>query len=174
MTGRVGGDNRCDATRMARKIVRLDKTHPATRDWPDGLAVVDEFHQFKNFDRAKVRSLPDMDFEGQSLPVAWVRLHGKGRVFYTPMGHRDDVMLQDIPSLDYGNKKENANEVSAAYQKHPLQGIPGGRSVLSRATPLPIRHNPDTCLPHRFTQPIGKEKSNSVRRATAMRSLPLV
>ena len=115
--GHPGGGN------TARKIMPIDKNHPATKDWPSGLAVVDEFYQFRNLDRAKVHSLLDMDFEGQLLPVAWVKMHGKGRVFYTSMGHRDDVMLPDISSLDYGNQKVNSNEVSTAYQKHVLQGI---------------------------------------------------
>ena len=39
------------------------------------------------------------------------------------MGHRDDVLLADTPSLDYGNQKANSNDVSAAYQRHLLQGI---------------------------------------------------
>ena len=37
--------------------------------------------------------------------------------------HRDDVLMADTPSLDYGNQKVNSNDVSAAYQKHLLQGI---------------------------------------------------
>ena len=108
---------------IPRKILTIDKNHPAAKDWPNALAVVDEFYQFRGLDRAKVHSLLDMDFEGESLPTAWCKMHGKGRVFYTSMGHRDDVLLADTPSLDYGNQKVNSNEVSAAYQKHLLQGI---------------------------------------------------
>lgn len=55
--------------------------------------------------------------------MAWVKTHGKGRVFYTSMGHRDDVMLLDISSLDYGNGKQNPNTISEAYQKHVMAGI---------------------------------------------------
>jgi type 1 glutamine amidotransferase len=31
-----------------------------------------------------------------SFPVAWARLHGKGRVFYTALGHREDMWLNPI------------------------------------------------------------------------------
>ena len=31
---------------LPRKIYTVDKTHPATRDWPDGVAIIDEFYQF--------------------------------------------------------------------------------------------------------------------------------
>jgi type 1 glutamine amidotransferase len=119
---------------MARKIYRVDATHPATKDWPDGLAVVDEFFQFNRqdprddslslpgLDRTKVHSLLDMDYDGQHLAVAWTKLHGRGRVFYTSLGHRDDVMLPGTPAMD-GNAKLNPDAVSAAYQAHVLNGI---------------------------------------------------
>jgi type 1 glutamine amidotransferase len=117
---------------LPRKIYTVDATHPATKDWPDGVAIIDEYYQFYHMvngarvdgiDWSKVHSLLDMDFEGQRLPVAWTKMHGKGRVFYTSLGHRDDVILPNIPSLDYGFEKENGNWISAAYQKHVLEGI---------------------------------------------------
>ena len=118
----------------ARKVYKVDAAHPATKDWPDGLAVVDEFYQFNHessrdrnvsipgIDRTKVHSLLDLDYEGQRLTVAWTKLQGRGRVFYTSLGHRDDVMLPGTPAMD-GNAKLNPDEVSAAYQKHLLNGI---------------------------------------------------
>jgi hypothetical protein len=118
----------------ARKVYRVDATHPATKDWPDGLAVVDEFFQFTHpnpadkdtnlpgLDRSKVHSLLDADIDGQRVPVAWNRMQGRGRVFYTSLGHRDDVLLPGTPASD-GNAKLNADEVSAAYQAHVLNGI---------------------------------------------------
>jgi type 1 glutamine amidotransferase len=135
--GHPGGGN------TARTIFRIDASHPASSDWPDGLAVVDEFYQFRGLDRGKIRSLLDMEFEGRLLPIAWVKTHGKGRVFYTSMGHRDDVMLPDIPALDYGNEKANSNEVSTAYQKHVLQGIRWALGLVDGdATPNPSAIKP--------------------------------
>jgi type 1 glutamine amidotransferase len=29
------------------------------------------------------------------FPLAWTREHGRGRVFYTALGHRDDVLASD-------------------------------------------------------------------------------
>ena len=45
-----------------------------------------------------------------SVPLSWL------------LANRNSL-LADTPSLDYGNQKVNSNEVSAAYQKHLLQGI---------------------------------------------------
>jgi len=129
----------------AHKIYKVDATHPATKDWPDGLAVTDEVLQFQHqnpadksmnlpgIDRTKVHSLLDADIDGQRQPVAWTKMQGKGRVFYTSLGHRDDVMLAGTPALD-GNAKLNADEVSAAYQTHVLNGIRWALGLVSGNT----------------------------------------
>jgi type 1 glutamine amidotransferase len=31
------------------------------------------------------------DYERPNYPQTWCRLHGKGKVFYSSMGHREDV-----------------------------------------------------------------------------------
>jgi len=131
----------------ARKVYKVDATHPATKDWPDGLAVVDEFYQFNHvsprdgnvsipgIDRAKVHSLLDLDYEGQRLTVAWTKMQGKGHVFYTSLGHRDDVMLAGTPAMD-GNAKLNSDAVSAAYQTHVLNGIRWALGLVDGGTSL--------------------------------------
>ena len=131
----------------ARKVFKVDATHPATKDWPDGLAVVDEFYQFNHvsprdgnisspgIDRTKVHSLLDLDYEGQRLTVAWTKMQGRGRVFYTSMGHRDDVMLPGTPAMD-GNAKLNPDQVSAAYQAHLLNGIRWALGLVAGNTSL--------------------------------------
>jgi type 1 glutamine amidotransferase len=53
-------------------------------------------------------------------PISWCKQYGKGRVFYTSLGHREDVWDPDTPA-DF--KRKNPREVSEAYQKHILGGI---------------------------------------------------
>jgi hypothetical protein len=60
------------------------------------------------------RVLPELADAGQpgDLPLAWTRQHGAGRVFYTALGHRDELWMDD------------------AYQRHVLGGLQwvlGGR-----------------------------------------------
>jgi type 1 glutamine amidotransferase len=115
-----------------RKIYTVDSQHPATKGWPDGVTIVDEYYQFYHMgpagripgvDWSKVHSLLDMDFEGTRMPVAWTKMYGQGRVFYTSLGHRDDVVLPFVNNLDYGYERENGNWIAFAYQKHLLEGI---------------------------------------------------
>lgn len=86
-----------------------DPTHPVTRAF-DGtpFEFVDEFYRVgAPYSRDKVRVLLSLDpiltdmMQGRCFgrclrddndyPLAWIRQHGKGRVFYTSLGHHPDV-----------------------------------------------------------------------------------
>jgi type 1 glutamine amidotransferase len=74
-----------------------DPKHPATAHFPSSFRVMDEIYLFKNFHRAKVHGLLTMDRHpnfGQpgDYPVAWCKDYGKGRVIYSSLGHRTDVV----------------------------------------------------------------------------------
>jgi type 1 glutamine amidotransferase len=96
----------------------LDKKHPATRMLGDEWVIADEiylfrqpvprdkFHILLEIDTAKTADLAAHKMEpGKTYDVAWCREYGKGRVFYTSLGHRKDV---------WENPK---------YQAHLLGGI---------------------------------------------------
>jgi type 1 glutamine amidotransferase len=58
----------------------------------------EEWYSLKNFaDDLHVilvqdtKGMKNFDYERPNFPATWARLHKKGRVFYTSMGHRDDV-----------------------------------------------------------------------------------
>src|SRR5262249_3826319 len=36
------------------------------------------------------------DYQRPPYPETWARMHGKGRVFYTSLGHRDDVWTNPL------------------------------------------------------------------------------
>jgi type 1 glutamine amidotransferase len=105
--GATGASHR-EPTEKATIIVE-DPTHPVVRAF-DGkpFEYVDEFYRLAApYSRDKVRVLLSIDpiatdmmqgrCFGQCLrddndyPVAWIRQHGKSRVFYTSLGHNPDV-----------------------------------------------------------------------------------
>jgi type 1 glutamine amidotransferase len=53
------------------------------------------------------------------FPISWCKAHGKGRVFYTSLGHREDVW---DPTWNPAQRK-NTPEIAQAYQQHVLNGI---------------------------------------------------
>ena len=76
-------------------------THPAAAMLGQRLAIFDEIYKFVRGNRGQVTMLLSLDRQpldglpGQGepadLPLAWAKAHGAGRVFYTALGHRDDV-----------------------------------------------------------------------------------
>ena len=85
-------------------IIVEDRAFPATKHFPARLPIYDEIYQFKEpYSREKVRVLMSIDPKtvdlknprvhrtDQDFAVTWVRQYGKGRVFYSSLGHREDV-----------------------------------------------------------------------------------
>ncbi len=82
-------------------IYNQDPAHPATKHIPESFEIFDEIYEFKNWERGKVHVLltmkkhPQRDETGD-FPVAWTNRVGKGRMFYTSLGHREDVYLNGL------------------------------------------------------------------------------
>jgi uncharacterized protein len=84
-------------------IIVEDKNHPATAHLPSSFALRDEIYQFKDYSRDKVRVLMRLDEKKLDLAnknvrrtdgdfaVTWVKDYGKGRVFYSTLGHLEEV-----------------------------------------------------------------------------------
>jgi len=78
------------------EIFNQDPNHPATKDLPASFTIHDEIYEYKNWERSKVHVLltmhkhPQKDEQGD-FPVAWTNRVGQGRMFYTSLGHREDV-----------------------------------------------------------------------------------
>lgn len=78
-----------------------DKKHPATRHLGDSFTITDEIYQFRTpYDRSKLHVLMRLDMASvknqgkrpdKDNALAWTREYGKGRVFYTALGHRDEL-----------------------------------------------------------------------------------
>ena len=82
----------------------------------------DEIYLLDKFDASKVHGLLTLDKHPNDktpghYPISWCKEYGKGRVFYTSLGHREDVWDPNWPD------RKNPKEVAEAYQKHILAGI---------------------------------------------------
>jgi uncharacterized protein len=80
-----------------------DPDHPAVRHLESSFAITDEIYQFREFSRSRVRVLMTLDTTSVDMraaginrtdddfALAWTRLYGNGRVFYTALGHFDST-----------------------------------------------------------------------------------
>lgn len=105
--------------------INQDPKHPACTALPPTWHVKDEIYLMNGFERKSVHGLLSLDKHPNDrtpgdYPIAWAKMYGKGRVFYTSLGHREDVWDPNTPA---SFKRENSAEVSEAYQKHILGGI---------------------------------------------------
>jgi uncharacterized protein len=85
------------------KVKVEDPKHPATRGLPAVWTVNDEIYQYRSWDRSKRHVLLSLDTSSVDLKkegvkrtdgdfaLAWTSTYGKGRVFYSALGHRDDL-----------------------------------------------------------------------------------
>ena len=99
----VGGYFDGQPWHQAVKVRVEDPKHPATSHLPDGFTISDEIYQFRSWSRDRVHVLLSLDpgsvdltKEGvqrtdRDFALAWTREEGKGRVFYTALGHEADV-----------------------------------------------------------------------------------
>ena len=79
-----------------------DSQFPGMQQWPKSFVLRDEIYQMKNYSRDKVRVLMRLDptkldlsnknvhRNDRDFAVTWAKTYGKGRVYYTTLGHVKD------------------------------------------------------------------------------------
>jgi uncharacterized protein len=80
-------------------IVAEDAAFPGIGQWPKSFTLNDEIYQVKNFSRENTRVLmrldpdkldlqnPKVHRKDKDFAVTWAKMYGKGRVFYSTLGH---------------------------------------------------------------------------------------
>jgi type 1 glutamine amidotransferase len=93
-------------------ILVEDQKFPAMKHLPRDFNIIDEIYQHKNWSRDKVHVLATLDVSkldftkpnihrlDKDFAVAWAKMYGKGRVFYSTFGHAaetwDDPRVQTL------------------------------------------------------------------------------
>ena len=89
-------------------VINEDPAFPATKHFPPVFNFTDEFYQAKTYSRDKIRVVLRLDVSKMpansevhrtdgDFPLAWARMYGKGRVFYSALGHASSTW--DDPSV---------------------------------------------------------------------------
>lgn len=121
----LGGEFSGHGPQVSVECLNQDAKHPANAHLGKTWTVSqEEIYQFKNYDAAKVHDLLTLDKHPENgspghFPVSWCKPFGKGRVFYTSLGHREDLWDADPAIKD----RKNTEAISKAYQQHVLGGI---------------------------------------------------
>ncbi len=89
-------------------LINEDPAFPATRHFPATFKLTDEFYQTSGFSRDKMHVVLRLDTSklppkpnyrrtDGDFPLAWAKMYGKGRVFYSSLGH--DAKTWDNPDV---------------------------------------------------------------------------
>ena len=121
----IGAEFKTHGPQVSVDMQNQEPQCPACQHLGANWEVYDEIYQFKSYDQTKVHGLLSLDKHPNDktpghYPISWVKSYGKGRVFYTSLGHREDIWTPNTPA---GFERKNSNEKAEAYQKHILSGI---------------------------------------------------
>jgi type 1 glutamine amidotransferase len=118
----VGCEFRTHGAQSEVQCIVEDPKHPAVKHWPSSFTIKDEIYHFRVNNRSTVHVLlalktqgmdgvkdpktnEDMSGKPTDMLISWCKNYGKGKVFYTALGHRPDVWARPD------------------YQQHLLGGI---------------------------------------------------
>jgi type 1 glutamine amidotransferase len=99
----IGGEFIKHGKQQPGHLICVDKKFPGLSNFPDDFAPTEEWYSLKDFapnmhvllvqDTSKMH---DKIYERPNYPSTWAHMYGKGRVFYTNMGHREDVWTNPV------------------------------------------------------------------------------
>lgn len=125
-TAIVGGAFKSHGKQFSGTVRVVDPKHAAIKSVPDGFTIADEWYVFTHLDTANMHVLAMLDpgeerakqeqYNIPAYPITWCKEQGTGRIFYTAMGHREDVwsnetflaMLNDAVDWATGKGKADA------------------------------------------------------------------
>ncbi|MDX2037310.1 MAG: ThuA domain-containing protein [Isosphaeraceae bacterium] len=143
----IGGEFISHGPQQNAKLRVADKAFPGAKSFGggDSFEITDEWYSLININPdlhviyAQVcEGMNGWEYDRPDFPQTWARMHGKGRVFYSSMGHREDVWANEkfqgmlLGGLDWATGKvdadvkpniESATPGYAVVPKRPLPQV---------------------------------------------------
>jgi uncharacterized protein len=121
----------------------VDNRFPGCEDLDGGFDSLDEWYTFKDFAPdlhvilvQETQGMQGIDYQRPPFPATWARLQGKGHVFYTSMGHREDVWTNPrFQRILLGGLGWAAGNVKAKVSPNIEKATPGYRQVQPKEQP---------------------------------------
>jgi len=121
---------------VAKSIV-VDRKYPGFSDLNENFDLMEEWYSFHDFvpdlHVLLVQETKDMkgkEYQRAPYPSTWARMHGKGRVFYTSMGHREDVWTNPMfQEMLLGGISWAVGNVKAGVTPNIQSAAPGYKEI---------------------------------------------
>ncbi|SIO65321.1 hypothetical protein SAMN05444166_7659 [Singulisphaera sp. GP187] len=134
----IGGEFIVHGDQQHTRILVTDPAFPGAGAFGSSFMIKDEWYALKNFpDDLHVILVQDTEtmektkggnkaYDRPNFPETWARMHGKGRVFYTSMGHREDVWENPLyQGLLIGALNWTTGKVEASVEPNVTKVTPG-------------------------------------------------
>ena len=135
----LGGEFITHGKQQQARMRVVDNAFPGMRRLQDGFTMHEEWYALKNFAPdlhvllvIETEGLDGNGYQRPPYPATWVRPHGKGRVFYTSMGHREDVWTNPaFQSVTVGGMRWAIGDVAADISANIDQVTPNASKLAS-------------------------------------------
>jgi type 1 glutamine amidotransferase len=135
----LGGEFKHHGRQQKCKIIATDHNFGSIKDLND-FERVEEWYQLINLAPDMhvilVQDTQTMDDEYRKIkpyPETWARMHGKGRVFYSSMGHREDMWQSDVfENVLLGGLQWAAGDVKADPKPNLREAAPGAMEYATK------------------------------------------
>ncbi len=99
----LGGEFIIHGAQQRSRMIPADPRFPGMKGFPEDFNPLEEWYSLKNF-APNLNVILVQDTQGMQgpmyqrppYPATWARAYGRGRVFYTNMGHREDVWTNPV------------------------------------------------------------------------------
>jgi len=138
----IGGEFIVHGEQQKTRILVTDPRFPGAGSFGASFEILDEWYALKNFqDDLHVIMAQDTStmkktgggntaYDRPNFPETWARMHGKGRVFYTSMGHREDVWENPMyQGLLMGALGWVTGKVEASIEPNVKEITPGFKQI---------------------------------------------
>lgn len=128
----IGGHFNGHGAQQEVELTVVDPKFPRARDLPKSFRITDEWYAQKCqpedlhvIIRQNTEGMKGPMYERPNYPQTWAKSYGDGRVFYSSMGHREDVWTNEkYQDLLVGALKWVTGEVDAAAEPNTSQFTP--------------------------------------------------
>lgn len=115
------------------RLIPIDRSFSGMKDFPDDFHPLEEWYSLKNFapDLHVILAQDTQGMKGNmyqrpAYPETWARPYGRGRVFYTSMGHREDVWTNPVfKTVLFGGIHWATGNVRTSIRPNLKQATPG-------------------------------------------------
>lgn len=147
----IGGEFIIHGAQQKAENKVINPKFPGFEEAGDSFSFNEEWYSLKDFNPdlhvLTVIDAPSMKgpmYERPPYPTTWARTEGKGRIYYTAMGHREDIWTNPtFQNILVGAIRWTTGEVKAATPPNLSQAAPGAMTNPAYVAPAPPKPKPE-------------------------------